>query len=113
MSRTGTFIPFLDERLASDESVVQAMILTRPTYTVAYLAIAQADGTFRVTHRGTGLRDYFFDTLLAHDPWEVERHQRLLHRRFGLDAPTISKSVRYYTDREEAIAALTSLPADD
>ena len=108
----GKKIAFLDEFIAAGESVLRGMVLVRPTYAVAYASIRQADGTFRITHRGTGMYDYFFDTLIVHDPWEVERHERLLARRFKLDSPRIHPDVRYFDDPDGALAALTALPAD-
>ena len=106
---SGIEIRFLDEFVAEDEDVIEAMVLERPAYTVAYLSLRTADGTYRSTHRGTGQYDYFFDTLAAHDIWEIERHHRLLKRRFKLDSPTVAKSVRYFHDRRGALEALAHL----
>lgn len=99
-------VPFLNERLEDDEEVIEAMVLRRPSYTVAYLSIRQGDGTYRTTHRGTGQYDYFFDTLVMHDIWEVERHHRLLKRRFKLDSPGVAGSVAYLRGRSAAVEAL-------
>lgn len=105
-------VPFLDERVQANEEVIEAMVLQRPTYVAAYLSIRQADGTYRVTHRSTGQHEYFFDTLVAHDVWEVERHHRLLKRRFKLESPAMANSVRYFQDRASAAEALLALAED-
>lgn len=105
-------IPFLDERVLDNEQVIEAMVLQRPSYAAAYLSLRQADGTYRITHRGTGQYAYFFDTLVAHDVWEVERHHRLLKRRLKLESPAVASSVQYFRDRASATEALLAL-ADD
>lgn len=105
----GSSIPFLDEHMSADDEFIAAAVLERANYAVAYLVVRAPDGTYRVTHRGTGQYDYFFDTLVAYDRWEADREVALLKRRFNLDGPRVAADVRYFDDRASAVAALRRL----
>jgi hypothetical protein len=105
----GVRIPFLEERIGPDEEFIEAVVLERTSYSVAYLLVHQADGTYRVTHRGTGRNDSF-DTLVAHDIWEARREVELLKRRFNLEGARLSADVRFFVEAVAGIAALKNLP---
>lgn len=75
-------------------SLLEAAVLQCSNDSVAYVLVHQADGTYRVTHRGTGQYDYFFDSLVAYDLTEARREVDLLKRRFNLQGARVSADVR-------------------
>jgi hypothetical protein len=105
-------LPWLDERIGVYEAFVKGMVLARPTYSVAYVVIRNRDGSHRITHRGTGNYDYFFDTFLAEDQWALDGEVDLLARRFKLNGAQLQRDVRYFQDPASFAAALEALPDD-
>jgi hypothetical protein len=86
------------------------MILVRPTYSVSFVVIRNRDGSHRITHRGTGIYDYFFDSSFAEDQWALDGEVDLLVRRFKLNGAQLQREVRYFQDPDSFATALQALP---
>jgi hypothetical protein len=105
-------LPWLEERVGVYETFVKGMIMSRPTYSVAYVVIRNRNGSHRVTHRGTGFHDYFFETDIAEDEWALDGVLDLLVRRFKLNGAQLQREVRYFQDLDAFATALETLPND-
>jgi hypothetical protein len=103
-------LPWLDERIGVYEAFVKGMILVRPTYSVSFVVIRNRDGSHRITHRGTGIYDYFFDSSFAEDQWALDGEVDLLVRRFKLNGAQLQREVRYFQDPDSFATALQALP---
>lgn len=105
-------LEWLEDRIGTYEQLLQGMVLERPTYGVAFALIRERNGWRRITYRGTGIYDYWWETLGARNSSQLAVHSRLLTRRFNLAGTRIRQDVRFFEDLEPFVEALNRLPDD-
>lgn len=103
-------LPFLDERVGIKETFVRAVVLRRPTYSAAWSVIRANDGRYRLTDRGTGIHDYFWDTFVdIEDESQVVEAEARLWNRYA-KGPRLREAALIITDALEAAATLAAVP---
>lgn len=109
MQRVG-HLPFLDERVGIKEALVRVVVLRRPTYSAAWCVIQDKEGRYRVTDRGTGIHDYFWDTLvdIRGESQLADAELRLWNR--YAKGPQLRKAAVVIANPQAAAEALAAIP---
>lgn len=103
-------LPFLGERIGIKEEFVRAVVLRRPTYSAAWCVIRDKAEMYRVTVRGTGIHDYFYETLEdIRTQTDLAAHEERLWNRYAR-GPQLRRAAQTFTDAERAAEALAAVP---